>query len=136
MSCSRAAREAHFRHQQTRLKYCTRRSAPMPEPRSASTPSRTASPPRHDLDLHDHRSFDLTEGPGASPDWRHRADRSAAAGRGDRLSPDATLISLWRRGGCCRSLQAKFSRSVDQATDNTKTSFSQMAKAYGVKARE
>ncbi|MBV9984512.1 hypothetical protein [Bradyrhizobium sp.] len=37
---------------------------------------------------------------------------------------------------CCRSLQAKFSRSVDQATGNTKTSFSQMAKAYGVKAGE
>lgn len=37
---------------------------------------------------------------------------------------------------CCRSLQAKFSRSVDQTTGTDKTMFSQMAKAYGIKAAE
>lgn len=37
---------------------------------------------------------------------------------------------------CCRSLQAKFSRSVDQAAGASKTSYSQLAKAYGVKAAE
>ena len=37
---------------------------------------------------------------------------------------------------CCRSLQAKFSRSVDQAAGDSKTRYSQMAQAYGVKAAE
>lgn len=37
---------------------------------------------------------------------------------------------------CCRSLQARFSRSVDQANGTYKTMYSQMAKAYGVKANE
>lgn len=37
---------------------------------------------------------------------------------------------------CCRSLQAKFSRSVDQAAGASKTMYSQLAKAYGVKAAE
>jgi hypothetical protein len=37
---------------------------------------------------------------------------------------------------CCRSLQAKFSRSVDQTAGSSKTLYSQMAKAYGVKAAE
>jgi hypothetical protein len=37
---------------------------------------------------------------------------------------------------CCRSLQAKFSRSVDQGAGDQKILFSQMAKAYGVKAAE
>jgi hypothetical protein len=37
---------------------------------------------------------------------------------------------------CCRSLQAKFSRSVDQQSGTNKNSYSQMAKAYGVKAVE
>lgn len=37
---------------------------------------------------------------------------------------------------CCRSLQAKLSRSVDQGSGTNKVSYSQMAKAYGVKAAE
>jgi hypothetical protein len=37
---------------------------------------------------------------------------------------------------CCRALQAKFSRSVDQANGTYKTMYSQMAKAYGIKAAE
>lgn len=37
---------------------------------------------------------------------------------------------------CCRSLQAKFSRSVDQSNGTYKSSYSQLAKAYGVKAAE
>lgn len=37
---------------------------------------------------------------------------------------------------CCRSLQAKFSRSVDQASGNYSAKYSQLAKAYGVKASE
>jgi hypothetical protein len=37
---------------------------------------------------------------------------------------------------CCRSLQAKFSRSVDQSAGGTRTMYSQLAKAYGVKAAE
>lgn len=37
---------------------------------------------------------------------------------------------------CCRSLQAKFSRSVDQSAGGSKTMFSQLAKAYGIKAAE
>lgn len=37
---------------------------------------------------------------------------------------------------CCRSLQAKFSRSVDQSAGDTRAMYSQMAKAYAVKVRE
>jgi hypothetical protein len=37
---------------------------------------------------------------------------------------------------CCRSLQAKFSRSVDYTTAATKAMYSQLAKAYGIKAAE
>jgi hypothetical protein len=37
---------------------------------------------------------------------------------------------------CCRALAAKFSRSVDQQAGTSKVYFSQMAKAYSVKAIE
>ena len=37
---------------------------------------------------------------------------------------------------CCRSLQAKFSRSVDQVAGTSKIMYSQMAKAYAVKVNE
>lgn len=37
---------------------------------------------------------------------------------------------------CCRTLQARFSRSVDQSAGTNKSMFSQLAKAYGVKAVE
>jgi hypothetical protein len=37
---------------------------------------------------------------------------------------------------CCLSLQAKFSRTVDQGAGNTRVNWSQMAKAYGLKAIE
>ena len=37
---------------------------------------------------------------------------------------------------CCRSMAAKFSRSVDQQAGTTKLAYSQMAKAYTVKAIE
>lgn len=37
---------------------------------------------------------------------------------------------------CCRTLQARFSRSVDISAGDTKTMYSQMAKAYGIKAAE
>jgi hypothetical protein len=37
---------------------------------------------------------------------------------------------------CCRALAAKFSRSVDQQAGKSKVYFSQMAKAYSVKAIE
>ncbi len=35
---------------------------------------------------------------------------------------------------CCRVLATKFSRSVDQAAGDTKAAYSQMAKAYAVRA--
>lgn len=37
---------------------------------------------------------------------------------------------------CCRTLQARFSRSVDQSAGDTKAMYSQLAKAYGIKAAE
>ena len=37
---------------------------------------------------------------------------------------------------CCRALSAKFSRSVDQQAGTSKVYYSQMAKAYSVKALE
>jgi hypothetical protein len=37
---------------------------------------------------------------------------------------------------CCRTLQARYSRSVDQTAAGTSISYSQMAKAYGIKAAE
>lgn len=37
---------------------------------------------------------------------------------------------------CCRSLAAKFSRSVDQAAGATRAAFSQLAKAYNAKAAD
>lgn len=37
---------------------------------------------------------------------------------------------------CCRTLQARFSRSVDQKGGDTETKYSQLAKAYGIKAIE
>jgi hypothetical protein len=68
---------------------------------------------------------------------------------GDTLSTDPQLLDeeinyfISSRGSlygaaaeCCRSLQAKFSRSVDQAAGASKVSYSQLAKAYGIKAAE
>lgn len=68
---------------------------------------------------------------------------------GDTVTSDQQLqdeeidYMLTRRGStygaaaeCCRSLQAKFSRSVDYTAAGTKSSYSQLAKAYGVKAAE
>jgi hypothetical protein len=37
---------------------------------------------------------------------------------------------------CCRTLQARFSRSVDQKGGDTDAKYSQLAKAYGIKAAE
>lgn len=37
---------------------------------------------------------------------------------------------------CCRTLQARFSRSVDFASGDTSAKYSQMAKAYAIKAAE
>jgi hypothetical protein len=37
---------------------------------------------------------------------------------------------------CCRTLQARFSRSVDQTVGTNKAMYSQLSKAYGVKAAE
>lgn len=45
--------------------------------------------------------------------------------------------SIWGAAAeCCRTLQARFSRSVDQAAGDTKVMYSQLAKAYGGKAAD
>lgn len=68
---------------------------------------------------------------------------------GDTLSTDPQLqdeeinLAISRRTSiagacaeCCRSLAAKFARSVDMSAGSSKTSYSQLAKAYTIKTNE
>lgn len=50
------------------------------------------------------------------------------------ISTRATLYGA--AADCCRSLAAKFSRSIDQQAGTSKLFYSQMAKAYTIKAIE